>query len=123
MTPVGIADVPNTAQRLWEAAEQAGWTVWATSATGTPIDAQGRPQHVTRRVPTGELTETGRPRVEVVTTDELVVVDSIAIRLARGEQRLAGLWIDGRFDIGLRFLPLGRLSARELIAIINEERS
>ena len=123
MTPASMPDVPNTAQRLWKAPESAGWSIWATSATGTPIDAQGRPQHVTVRVPTGEMTEAGRPRVEIVTTDELLVVDSIAIRLARGDVRLVGLWSDGTFTAGLRRSPLSRLTARELIAAINEEQS
>lgn len=123
MTPVSIADVPNTAQRLWKAAQEHGWTVRATTATGTPIDAMGRPQRVVKRVPTGEMTDAGRPRIEIVTTDEPLVVSSVAVRFARGDVRLVGLWTDGSYDTGLRDKPFRRLNARELIAAIKQERT
>lgn len=123
-------ELPATARRLIIAAEQHGWTTWTTEAHGTPIDSSGAPQRVTKRVPlvdsnTGQalLTAAGRPRVEVVTTDEPLVVHSIVVRLRRDDVRIAACWEDGRFDTALLQRPFRKLTSPEVVAIVTEEKS
>lgn len=113
------ATLPQSPRALLAAAEAAGWTSWTTRVTGTPVDAAGVPSRLTRRIPLvdpqtgapvmteGTLNPDGtvktkpRQRVEVVVTDEHVVVDSVVVRLRRGAERLAAGWEDGRFRFGL----------------------
>lgn len=123
-------ELPATARRLIVAAHERGWTTWTTEAHGTPIDGAGQPQRVTKRVPlvdtnTGQplLTPAGRARVEVVTTDEPLVVHSIVVRLRKGAVRIAACWEDGRFDTGLQQRPFRKLTSPEVVAIVTEERS
>ncbi len=126
MTPIDKPDdsiVPKGARSLWKAAERCGWTVCATSAAGTPIDAQGRPQHVTKRVPTGEVTPNGKQRVEVVVTDELLVVQSVVVRLRRAGVRLVAIYEDGSFRTALRQGSHISLGARDVAAAISMEET
>lgn len=107
------ATLPQSPRALLAAAQAAGWSTWTTRTTGTPVDAAGVPARLTRRVPLVDP-QTGAPvmtegtpktkprqRVEVVVTDEHVVVDSVVVRLRRGTERLAAGWEDGRFRFGL----------------------
>lgn len=134
-------DLPATARRLIVAAEQHGWTTWTTEACGTPIDGAGQPQRVTKRVPlvdsnTGlPLMTEGKPatntrkavpprqRIEVVTTDEPLVVHSIVVRLRKGAIRIAACWEGGRFDTALQQRPFRKLTSPEVVAIVTEEKS
>ena len=118
-------ELPRAARTLHDAALANQWKVWATEATGTPIDAAGRPQRVTERVETGEVTTAGKPRVQVVTTDELVQVVSHCIRLFRMDDpdgpRLTVLYEDGRFRTALHVAPgvgMVRLGARDAAAVV-----
>lgn len=121
MTPADITDdIPRTAKALWSAAEAAGWAAWATWASGTPTDRNGAPQRVTERRETGELTDAGRPRIEIVTTDELLVIHSLAIRLQRGDARLCAIWEDGAFAFGVRQSPFRKINARQITELIKE---
>jgi hypothetical protein len=47
-------------------------------------------------------------------------IDSVAVRLRRGEQRLVALWYDGAFRCALQRSPLARFSSRELKALVEE---
>ena len=71
--PAVPAEAPTSAARLVRAAAAAGWTVALTYARGTRIDNHGRPG---------------------------AVVDSLAVRLARGPHRAAATWIDRTFAGG-----------------------
>ena len=46
---------------------------------------------------------------------------SVAVRLTRGDERLVGLWEEGSFRCGLRLSPFGRLSSRELTALVEAQ--
>lgn len=123
-------DLPATARRLIVAAHERGWFTWTTEAHGTPIDSSGAPMRVTKRVPlvdsnTGQalLTAAGRARVEVVTTDEPLVVHSIVVRLRKGAIRIAACWEDGRFDTALLQRPFRKLTSPEVVTIVTEERT
>lgn len=118
-------EMPANARKLWKAAEAAGWQVWATSATGSPVDDAGNVKHVTVRVPlvdtqTGRplLTDSGKQRHEVLATDQVQVVSSVAVRLRKDDVRLVAVWADGSFDVGLRQRPLAKLTSRELVALV-----
>lgn len=118
-------EMPTNARKLWLAAEQHGWVIWATRATGTPIDDNGNPRRVTRRVPlvdtqTGRplLSPTGKQRHEVVATEQVLTVDSVAIRLNRRGVHLAAVWEDGAFSTGLQNSPLRKLNSAEIVAAV-----
>ena len=117
-------DMPATARRLWNAAEQHGWTVWTTTATGTPVEHDGSPQYVKTRIPlTGEdgkplTTPTGKPRIEIVTTNTPVVIESVVVRLVRKDVRLAAIWEDGRFYAALQQRPFRKLTSPEVTALV-----
>lgn len=131
--------MPKTARVLWQTALAHGWRVWATVATGTPLDADGQPQRVRVRVPLVD-TQTGLPvmtegspatatrkavpprqRVEVVTTDEFVLVESVVVRLARDGERLAAMWDDGAFRRCLRQRPFGALNSTAMYELVSPE--
>jgi hypothetical protein len=45
-------------------------------------------------------------------------IDSVAVRLCKGDVRLVALYEDGRFRTALRQSPFGRLGSRELTALV-----
>lgn len=140
MRRLALDDVmPKTARALWQTAERVGWRVWATEATGTPTDASGQPARVKIRVPLVD-TQTGLPvmtagtpatatrkavppkqRVEVVTTDEPVVVRSVVVRMARDGVRLAATWEDGAFRSCLRQSPFGLLNSTAMYELVDPD--
>lgn len=74
--PASDSEIPRTALSLRVAAEKAGWTVSATYARGTLMDARGR------------------------AADK--VVDSIALRMSHPDGRRAvAIWNDGKAGIAL----------------------
>jgi hypothetical protein len=70
--PARLAEIPKTARTLMALGTLHGWRVETTYARGT---------YATR--------STAR------------VVDSIAVRMRRGNMRLIGIWHDGKFGAGL----------------------
>jgi hypothetical protein len=48
-------------------------------------------------------------------------IDSVALRMRRGEVRLAATWENGAFRTGLRSRPLARLNSRQIIALIEAD--
>lgn len=82
-------DLPATARRLWKAADEAGWKVWATRAV-----AEHNGKTVTSVAVRMARWEHGK-RV-----------------------RLVAVWEGGRFTTGLRQSPFGKLGAREITALV-----
>lgn len=118
-------ETPRTAVALATRAAAHGWSVLVTYARGVPVDSDGLPARETERVPLVDVntgvpltTPTGRPRVEVVTTGRLLVVDSIAVRLRRGGARAVGLWHDGKFVCGVTASPVAVLTSSRLRALV-----
>lgn len=88
------AEIPRAAARVQRLAQGAGWTVVATYARGT------RP---------------GRnPRV----------VDSVALRMSRSQERAVAVWLDGKFDLAFTWggAPLQRISSKQLSAALEPAR-
>lgn len=90
--PAEPHETPKTARRLATVAEANGWEVAVTWAKHWSEEA--RP-----------------PRA----------VETIAVRMWRGNVRLAGLWHDGKFKVGLA--PFRRFGADELRRIVAMSRA
>ena len=66
------AEVPRTAKALRDKATAAGWEVVATYSRGNQLYANGKPGGV---------------------------VDCLALRMRRGDERAVAVWVDGKFDV------------------------
>jgi hypothetical protein len=96
--------VPREAQRLAQRAVDAGWQVLITFA-----EARGERRH---REPAPE--EDHRQWVMV---PRAVTVPSVAVRmLDPGREMRIAIWVDGKFETGLRLLPKGlvKVSAADI---------
>lgn len=119
------AAVPSKARTMALAAMHHGWTIGLTRTRGTPLTAHGKSKAETvREYLTGEggrpeLSPTGKPRFRNVSTGRPLVVDCVALRMARDGVRLVAWWDDGKLGKCLRGTPLTILNdktIRELIA-------
>jgi hypothetical protein len=48
-------------------------------------------------------------------------IDGVAVRLSRGDSCVVALWEDGKFRTALSRSPFGRLSSRDLNALVDSE--
>jgi hypothetical protein len=48
-------------------------------------------------------------------------IDGVAVRLSRGDTCVVALWEDGKFRTALSRSPFGRLSSRDLNALVDSE--
>lgn len=78
MREAAEAEIPRGARPVAKLAEANGWSVTAMYARGTTMDRYGRP---------GKL------------------VDSLSLRMDRGEIYIAALWVDARFKLSWRCPP------------------
>ncbi len=46
------------------------------------------------------------------------LIESVAVRLCREDVKLVALWENGKFRTALRQSPFGRMSSRELTALV-----
>lgn len=119
--------VPASARRVEKLAYENSWLPLMTYARGTPLDSQGRPMVRVERVPltdpdTGQpkLTPTGKQAFAERRTDELVVVDSLMLRLTRRDVRLVAVWEDGKLLYSYRLSPLERVTFDKLKKMLKE---
>lgn len=85
--------MPRTAQALTILADKHGWKVWATYAEGYE-----------------EVRKEQRP------------CTSIAVRMRRGDKRVAAMWVNGKFHRGwVHGAPPRRLSSAQVKELISSE--